>query len=73
MPFEASPVKPTYVVVLTPGIVIPVLGSAELVTAKQHGYTARDQQRQEEVHDLTFSYSLDSGIRRLAFDPVVVA
>ena len=73
MPFEASPVKPACVVVLTPGIVVPMLSSAEFVAAEQHGHAPRDQQCQKKILDLAFSYSLDSGIRRLAFNPVVVA
>ena len=37
MPFEASPVKPACGVVLTPGVIVPALSSAEFVTAEQHG------------------------------------
>jgi len=65
MPFQISPVKPTDLVVLAPGVVVPALGSPEFIAAKQHRNAARDQQRQKEI--------LDSAIRKASIPASVVS
>src|SRR6185437_4192382 len=68
---QIAPVVPARLVVLAVGVVISLLGTTELVATQQHRHTARNEQRQEEVLDLTVADRFNAQIGRRTFDPVV--
>ena len=65
------PLEPGDLVVLAPGVVVAVLGAAELVAAEQHRHALREEQRGEEVALLAPAQLDDLGVVGLALDAAV--
>src|ERR1700757_2566785 len=70
---KQRPIEPILFVVLTVGVVVPVLGSANLITHQKHGKTKRKHGDGHEILDLAGSESLNFSIRGGTLDPTVPA
>lgn len=57
-----GPVKPTYLIVLTVGIVIAPLRPSYLITHDEHRLPSREQQNREEVAHLSLAQGFNLGI-----------
>ena len=56
---HAFPVRPAHTVVLAPGIVVSVLGIAELISAIDHRCSLAQKQHQERISKLLFTQAAD--------------
>ena len=68
---DVLPVEPRDLVVLAVGVVVALLGAAELVAAEQHRHALRQQQRGDEVAPLPGPQGEDLLVVRLALDAAV--
>jgi hypothetical protein len=68
-----TPVKPTYLIVLAIGIVIPMLCPAQFIPHTNHGHTNGKQGKNKEVPDLLFTKCRYSGITCFSFHAAIPA
>ena len=57
--FRQIPIQPARGIILTPGIVIALLGPKELIASHQHGYALTDHQCGQKVPNLSLPQGLD--------------
>ena len=70
-PLVEVPVQPGELVVLAVGVVVALLGAADLVAGEQHRHALRDEQRGEEVALLPLAQRVDLRVVGLALDAAV--
>ena len=68
---DVVPVEPRELAVLAVGVVVAVLGAAELVAAEDHRHALRQQQRREDVAPLAGAQGEDLLVVGLALDAAV--
>ena len=68
---QPIPVDPTDLVVLTVGVVVAVLGAAELVARPDHGRTLGQDERREKIAHLAPAKRVDRGIVGRSLDSAV--
>ena len=68
---DVLPVEPGDLVVLAVGVVVALLGPADLVAAEQHRHALREEQRGQEVALLARAQRVDRRIVGRAFDAAV--
>ena len=67
------PIHPAYLVVLTIGIVVPLLRSSDLVTSENHWHALGEDQCRGQVSDLPVSQPLNDGICGRPLNPAIPA
>ena len=65
------PINPTDFIVLTVGVVVAALGSAELIARQQHRDSLREEQRHQEIAPLSFTKLIDPFIRSVALETAI--
>src|SRR5213594_400373 len=68
-----SPIKPTDLVVLTVGVVVPLLRAPDFISPKDHRYTPREHENRSEIFDLTLTQRFDRRIGCVALDSAIPA